>query len=75
MATYLDENHWFIDCVFAVHDDMKGHTRGYMNFGKGMINGSSTGQKINTTSSNKCRVVGVHDNMPAILWTRYFLKA
>jgi len=46
-----------------------------MSFGKGMIDGTSATQKINTTSSTECEVVGVHDNMPAILWTRYFLEA
>lgn len=74
-AEYLDQNHWFIDGAFAVHDDMKSHTGGYMTFGKGMLEGSSSGQKINTTSSTQAEVVGVHDNMPAILWTRYFMEA
>ena len=46
-----------------------------MTFGRGMIDGSSSGQKINTTSSTEAEVVGVHDNMPAILWTRYFMEA
>ena len=74
-ATYLDQNHWFIDGAFAVHEDMKSHTGGYMTFGRGMIDGSSRGQKINTTSSTEAEVVAVHDNMPAILWVRYFLEA
>ena len=43
-ATYLDQNHWFINCAFAVHQDMKSHTGVYMTFGKGMIDGSSKGQ-------------------------------
>ena len=72
-ATYLDQNHWFIDGAFAVHDDMKGHTGGYMTFGQGMIDGASSGQKINTNSSTECEVVGVHDCMPSMLWTRHFL--
>ena len=74
-AEYLDQNHWFIDGAFAVHDDMKSHTGGYMTFGKGMLDGSSSGQKINTTSSTEAEVVGVHDNMPSLLWTRYFMEA
>jgi len=40
-----------------------------------MMNGSSNKQKINTTSSTEAEIVAVHDNMPAILWTRYFLEA
>lgn len=45
-----------------------------MTFGKGMVNGTSSAQKINTTSSTEAEVVAVHDNMPAILWTRYFME-
>ena len=74
-ATYLNQNHWFINGVFAVHDDMRSHTGAYMTFGYGMIDGSATGQKINTTSSTEAEVVAVHDNMPAMLWVRYFLDA
>ena len=72
-ATYLDQNHWFIGGVFAVHNDIKSHTGAYMTFGKGIMDGSSRGQRINTTSSTEAEVVAVHDNMAAILWTRYFL--
>jgi len=44
-AAYLDQKHWLIDGVFAVHDDMRGHTGGYMTFGKGMLDGLFSGQK------------------------------
>ena len=74
-AKYLDQNHWFIDGDFAVHEDMRSHTGAYMTFGKGMLDGSSKTQKTNTTSSTEAEVVAVHENMPAILWTRYFLAA
>ena len=74
-AKYLDQNHWFIDGAFAVHDDMRSHSGSYMTFGRGMMNGSSNKQKLNTTSSTEAEIVGVHDNMPAVLFTRYFLEA
>ena len=74
-AHRLDKNHWFIDGAFAVHPDMKSHTGSYMTFGKGMVNGTSSAQKINTTISTEAEVVAVHDNMSAILWTRYFMEA
>ena len=73
-ATHLDQNHWFIDGAFAIHDDMRSHSGSYMTFGKGMMGGSSNKQKINTTSSTEAETVAVHDNMPSILWTRYFLE-
>ena len=69
-ATYLDQNHWFIDGAFAVYDDMKIHTGAYMNFGKGIIDESSRGQKMNTTSLAEAEVVAVHNTTAAIFWTR-----
>ena len=44
-----------------------------MTFGKGMVDGSAKTQKINTTSSTEAEVVAVYENMPAIMWVRYFL--
>ena len=74
-AHYLNQNHWFIDGALAVHNNIRSHMGAYMSFGKGMMNGALMTQRINTTGSTKAEVVGVHDNMPAILWTQYFLEA
>jgi hypothetical protein len=72
-ANQMDLNQWYIDGAFAVHEDMRSHSGSFMTFGKGMMSGSSNKQKINTTSSTEAEVVAVHDNMPTVLWTRYFL--
>ena len=40
-ATYLDQNHWFIDAAFAVHDNMRSYTRAYTIFWKSTIDGSA----------------------------------
>jgi hypothetical protein len=53
---------------------MKSQSGSFMTFSKGMMNGNSTKQKLNTTSSTRAEVVAVHDNMGALLWTRYFLE-
>lgn len=45
-----------------------------MSLGKGMVFSSSVRQKLNTRSSTEAELVGVHDFMPQILWTRYFLE-
>ena len=74
-AEQLKQNEWHINGAFAVHDDMRSHLGSYMSFRKGMMNGNSTKQKINTTSSTEAEVVAVHDNMGPILWTQYFLEA
>jgi hypothetical protein len=66
---------WWVDASFAVHPDMKSHTGGMMSLGRGAVHGTSTRQKINTTSSTEAEVVGLHEVLPQILWTRYFLEA
>jgi hypothetical protein len=65
----------WVGASFAVHLDMKSHTGGAMNLGKGVVYGTSTWQKLNRKSSTEAELVGVNDVMPQILWTRYFLEA
>jgi hypothetical protein len=65
---------WWVDAAFAVHPDMKGHTGGTMSLGKGSVYSTSTKQKLVTRSSTESEVVGVHDVMPQMLWTAYFLR-
>ena len=67
--------YWFVDAAFAVHDDLRSHSGGYMTLGKGGIITSSTKQKLNTNSSTEAEVVGVDDNMSFICWARYYLQA
>ena len=66
---------WHVDGSFAVHPNMRGHTGGGLTMGRGFPLSTSKKQKLNTRSSTESEVVGVDDLMPAILWTRNFLKA
>ena len=74
-ANYFDQNHWFIDRAFTVYPDTKSHLGAYMTFGMGMVEGSAKTQKFNTTSLTETEVVALYENMPAIMWTRYFFEA
>jgi hypothetical protein len=66
---------WWVDASYAVHMDMKGHTGGTMSMGKGSIYSMAGGQKLVARSSTESELIGVHDVMPQIIWTGYFLKA
>jgi hypothetical protein len=66
---------WWIDASYAVHPDMKGHTGGAMSLGDGSIYSTSSGQKLVARSSTESELIGVHDVLPQVLWTLYFLKA
>jgi hypothetical protein len=43
--------------------------------GRGFPIVSSTKQKLNNRSSTKTEIAGADDFVPAICWTRYFMKA
>jgi hypothetical protein len=64
---------WYVDALFAVHPNMRGHTGGGLTMGIGIPISVSTKQKLNTRSSTESELVGVDDMMPIICWTRYFL--
>ena len=66
---------WWVDASFAVHPDMKSHTGGVMTLGKKATYATTTRQKINATSSTEAETVAIHEVLPQILWTRYFLQA
>jgi len=66
---------WWVDASYGVHKDMKSHTGGTLSMGKGSIYSMSAGQKITACSSTEAELIGVHDVLPQMLWTRNFLMA
>src|SRR5210317_898084 len=66
---------WYVDAAFGVHPDYKGHTGAAMKFrgGEGTPIQKSIKQKLNTSSSTTCELVGVDDMLPNILWVPLFL--
>ena len=69
-----DSMRWWIDASYAVHPNMLGHTGATMSMGNGSIYSGSWKQKMVTRSSTESEVVGVHDMLPQILWTKKFLE-
>jgi hypothetical protein len=65
----------WVDASFAVHPNMRGHSGGGLSLGGGFPIVSSTKQKLNNRISTETEIVGADDFMPAIRWTRYFMKA
>ena len=65
---------WWIDASYAVHDDMKGHTRATLSLGKGGIYSGSWKQRLVARSSMESELVGVYDVLPQVLWTKQFLE-
>ena len=53
---------------------MHSHIGGISIIGRGAIYTTSTRQKLTTRSSTEGELVGVHDVLPQVIWTRYFLQ-
>jgi hypothetical protein len=64
---------WRVDASFAVHPDMmRCHTGGGLSRAKGQFTERPPGKK---SIAQKVEVIGLHEVLPQILWTRYFLEA
>ena len=70
------QSEWFVDASFATHPDYRGHTRAAFRFkhGGGFPMQVSRKQKLNTSGSATCKLVGVDDVLPRTLWIPSFLK-
>ena len=64
---------WWVDAAYATHPDMKGQTGATLTMGHGSIYSNSLKQKLVARSSTEAELIGVHDILPQILWTRNFL--
>jgi hypothetical protein len=73
-ANDISNINWWVDASNDIHHDMQSHTGGVMIIGKGALYTTSTRQKLTTRSSTEGELVGVHDVLPQVLWTRYFLQ-
>jgi hypothetical protein len=54
---------------------MKSYTGGVMTMGKGVVYATSKRQKLNTRSSTQAELVVIHNVLPQVIWTRYFLQS
>ena len=66
---------WWVDASYATHPDLKGHTGGFMTMGKGAVVTASSKQKLVARSSTECELIGIHDVLPSIIWTKNFIQA
>ena len=67
--------HHYVDASYAVHPDCKGHTGYIMTLGEGAVCSTSGKQKINGGSSTENELIGAHEKMPTVVWSKYFIKA
>jgi hypothetical protein len=66
--------HWYIDGLHQVHEDCQGQIGSLMTMGKGAAISSSNVMKCNTQSSTETELISLHDKLPDVIWTRYFVE-
>ena len=66
---------WWIDASYATHDDCKGRRGAIMSLGKGAVTCAPNKHKIQGRSSTDNELIGVHDTLLQVLWTKYFIEA
>jgi hypothetical protein len=66
--------HWYVDGSHQIHEDCRGQIRSLMTLGKGAAISSSNKMKCNTQSSTETELISLHDKLPDIAWTRYFVE-
>ena len=66
---------WWMDASYTTHSDFKGHSGGMIPLGKGATTSSCNKQKQNVKSSTEGKIVGGHDFLGKIMWSRYFIEA
>ena len=68
---------WFIDALFAVHEDFKSQSIGVLLMAKcgGGIASSSTQKKLNLRSFAEAELIAADNFLAKILWVRLFLEA
>jgi Reverse transcriptase (RNA-dependent DNA polymerase) len=74
-ADSLDNFATWVDASFAVHGDMRSHTRGVLSFGRGGLICKSKKQSINTKSSTEAELVCASDYLPHTLFVKMFMAA
>jgi hypothetical protein len=66
--------HWYVDGLHQIHEDCQGQIGSLMMLGKGAAISSSNKMNYNTQSSIETELVSLHDKLPDIMWTRYFVE-
>ncbi len=66
--------HWCVDGLHQIHEDCRGQIGSLMTLGKGAAISSSNKMKCNTQSSAETELISLHDKLPDIVWTRYFVE-
>ena len=66
---------WWIDASYAIHPNMRGHTGAVMSMGQGAALSMSSKQKLVARSSTESELIGVHDGLQLIMWSKQFMEA
>jgi hypothetical protein len=73
-ANTLTDMLTMVDSAHAVHENMRGHTGGLINFGTGVVDQKASTQKMNTKSSTKTKQVRTSEYFPKNIYFEMFMN-
>ena len=62
-----------MDAAYAVHPSMRGHTAVTVSIAECSVYSNSMKQKLVARGLTEAELIGVHDELPQILWAQNFL--
>ena len=74
-AYYLNMIRWWVDALYGVHWDCKGHTGAMLSMEKGAVVNVPRKHKLNTGSSTETELVSIADNLAVMMSYKYFMEA
>jgi hypothetical protein len=66
---------YYIDSSFAVHKDMRSHSKAIITLGEDAIISESTKQNVNAQSLTESEMIAVDNTISKLLWTKCFIEA
>lgn len=72
---YLWSLQTWIDGLYVVHADMRGHTGGGMSLDWGLMHAKASKQKLSSKSSTEAEVITVSKYVPYKVWLINFMEA
>jgi hypothetical protein len=66
--------HWYVDGSHQIHEDHQGLIGSLMTLVKGAAISSLNKMKCNARNSTETELISLHDKLPDIVWTRYFVE-
>ena len=65
---------WWVNSFYNSHNGCRGHTSAMTSLGRGEVVSLYLNQKLNTKISTQGELVGSHERLHIVLWSKHFIE-